>query len=312
MSYNEKQEELRKVKKDMNDNMEDVMKNYDKVEKVDDDIAKIKAMYFVKNKGGKYAGQWRELYDNEIEEMNTLHKSGISDKEYLRYRQDNTYYDDEGKAHQKKSVEKIDYMLNKMNLSEKQLDAMYTETIGNEDKTYQKYKGSTKAYLRFKVDSDKQKKSRTSDKDASVNKTDKMNALIKGNYTNKERQQLYDTFVEDDDYTYQTLKKTNINMKEYLNYKQTKLESDKIDDGTVKGKTVKNSLKTKTMAYINNMNITYEQKLILMGDKYKLSTEERTKVYHYINSLDLTKEQKLQMYGNLTGFTVYKDGRVTW
>ena len=312
LSYEEKQAKVREIQKELNSWMEDTMANYDKIEKVDDDISKIKDEYYIKNKGGKYAGEWRELYDNEVEEMNTLKKSGISEKDYLRYKQDNTYYDDEGKAHQKKTIEKIDYMVNNMDLDDKQLDSMYKETVGSEDKTYKKYSGSAKSYLQFKLDSDKQKQKRTSDSNASVSQADKMNALIDGKYTNKERQELYDTFASEDDYVYKTLKKTNIDVREYLKYKQADLKADRQDNGTLNGKTISGTAKAKTIAYINNMNITYDQKLILMGTRYKMSNAERERVAYYINSLRLSQKDKLEMYNKMKGFTAYKDGRVTW
>ena len=58
--------------------------------------------------------------------------------------------------------------------------------------------------------------------------------------------------------------------------------------------------------------INYNQKLLLLGQQYKLTTTERTKLANYVNSLRLTKQEKLDIYDKLEGFTVYKNGTVKW
>ena len=97
-----------------------------------------------------------------------------------------------------------------------------------------------------------------------------------------------------------------------MKYKQQDFESDKLDDGTLNGKSVSGSAKQKVYNYINGMNISYEEKLILIGSKYKLANAERNKLAQYINTLSLSKQKKLELYGKMKGFTAYKDGRVTW
>ena len=117
-----------------------------------------------------------------------------------------------------------------------------------------------------------------------------------------------------DDSEYKYLKTTNIDINEYLKYKQAKStwKADRVDDGTVAGKSVSGSKKEKVVSYINNMNVTYEQKLLLMGQQYKLSKAEQRKLANYINNMDLNQQEKLDLYGKIKGFTVYKNGRVTW
>lgn len=60
------------------------------------------------------------------------------------------------------------------------------------------------------------------------------------------------------------------------------------------------------------MDISYEQKLLLLGLKYSLTDTEQTKLAHYVNSFNMTKDEKLQTYSKLKGFTVYKNGKVSW
>ena len=49
-----------------------------------------------------------------------------------------------------------------------------------------------------------------------------------------------------------------------------------------------------------------------MKPKYKLNDPERTKLYNYVKTLDYSQEEMQKVFEKLQGFTVYKDGRVTW
>lgn len=259
---------------------------------------------------------------NEEMEMSTsyrtieeLKESGATNQDIVTYmaKYDNIKadYDEEGNVISGSQKNKQTEWLLNSDISDEAKQIIYENRVGN-DESYKKFKGNINTYLQFKVDTNKQKNKRTKDTSAGIKQEDKMKAIIKGDYTNKERQQLYDTIVSDDDEVYKALKKTKVNMKEYLKYKEANLKADRVDDGTVDGKAVSGSLKAKKVEYINNMNITYEQKLLLMGKDYKLSTQERSYVANYINGLKMTRKEKLDLYGSLKGFTVYKDGRVTW
>ena len=108
------------------------------------------------------------------------------------------------------------------------------------------------------------------------------------------------------------MQNTGIDITEYLKYKTQEFEADKRDDGTTTGKSISGSKKAKVYDYVNKMKITYNQRLVLLGTQYKLSDTERTKLAQYVNNLKTSKANKLSIYEKLQGFTVYKDGRVTW
>ena len=108
------------------------------------------------------------------------------------------------------------------------------------------------------------------------------------------------------------MKDTNIDINKYLKYKTQQFESDKEDDGTVKGKSVSGSKKEKVIDYVEKMNITQGQKLLLLGINYKLSNSERSTLANYVNGLNIDKNKKIEIYNKLQGFTVYKNGKVTW
>ncbi len=61
------------------------------------------------------------------------------------------------------------------------------------------------------------------------------------------------------------------------------------------------------------MNITREQKLILLGTQYKLNNNERAELANLINKLPNTsKDEKMKIYEKIKGFTVYKNGHIEW
>lgn len=143
---------------------------------------------------------------------------------------------------------------------------------------------------------------------------EKMNVLANANYSDKTKSSIYSNTIgkEDDSYN-KILKKTNINISEYLKYKQQDFESDKKDDGTLKGKPISNSEKSKVYNYVNAMNINYDSKLLLIGMQYKLTPSEREKVVKIIDNLPNTaKDEKLEIFSKMKGFKVYKNGTINW
>ena len=59
--------------------------------------------------------------------------------------------------------------------------------------------------------------------------------------------------------------------------------------------------------------MSYVQKLYLAGINTTLSTSEKKKLFTYINeNKSLTSKEKMEALDKLQGFTVYKNGKVTW
>lgn len=121
---------------------------------------------------------------------------------------------------------------------------------------------------------------------------------------------IYESTIGSDDETYQIMKATGIDPDAYLDYKQQDFSSDKEDDGTVKGKTVSGSGKTKFYDYMDNVDMTYEQKLLLTGMKYKLLPGERDTLANYIDTLPISASEKTDIYKKLKGATVYQNGEI--
>lgn len=147
----------------------------------------------------------------------------------------------------------------------------------------------------------------------SLKDKDKLEILLNSNYSSKEKTAIYENYIlSSTNTTYPLLKKSGIDIDEYMKYLQQDFKSEKKDNGTTSGKTVAGSAKRKTYKYVNSMNISYEQKLLLLGTQYKLNNAERTKLYNYVKTLDYSQEEMQKVFEKLQGFTVYKDGRVTW
>lgn len=150
-------------------------------------------------------------------------------------------------------------------------------------------------------------------KTQSLKDKDKLEILLNSNYSSKEKSAIYENYIlSSTNTTYPLLKKSGIDIEEYMKYLQQDFKSEKKDNGTTSGKTVAGSAKRKTYEYVNSMNISYEQKLLLLGTQYKLNNAERTKLYNYVKTLDYSQEEMQKVFEKLQGFTVYKDGRVTW
>ena len=141
---------------------------------------------------------------------------------------------------------------------------------------------------------------------------EKIDALIDTSYSNSVKKVIYENSLGKDDSLYDVMKNTGIDITEYLKYKTQDFESDKTDDGTVNGKTVSGSKKAKVYDYVNSMKITGNQRLMILGTQYNLTNEQKTQLANFVNKLPISKQEKLNTYSKLKGFTVYKDGKVTW
>ena len=144
---------------------------------------------------------------------------------------------------------------------------------------------------------------------------EKIKILEESDIPSKSKSSIYaNTVGKSDDFYSNVLKEIDININEYLKYKQQKFESDKEDDGTLEGKTVTNSKKKKVYNYVNGMNITYNQKLLILGKQYKLTDNEQKRLYQYINSIPgQTSDEKLEIFKMYTNnFQIYKNGTMSF
>ena len=176
---------------------------------------------------------------------------------------------------------------------------------------------SLEKYIDYKVKvkekTEEKRKSKELTDTQDLKDKDKIQILLDSNYSNKEISSIYENYIKNTkDTQYYIIEESGIDIKEYLKYKQQNFESDRKEDGTINGKAISKSKQKKEYEYVNNMKITYNQKLILLGMQYSLTSGEKTKLANYVNDMKLNKKEKLEVYGKLKGFKVYKNGRVTW
>lgn len=174
-------------------------------------------------------------------------------------------------------------------------------TLSQVTNAIKKVNGNTSNYFEFIA------KTQELDKDI-----EKIKTLANSNYDENTKKAIYENSLGKRDNKFNIMKETfttnGLNTTKYLEYKSQEFESDKTDDGTLNGKTVNGSKKKKVWNYIEQMDITYTQKLLLYGLEYTPSNREQTQIVNYINSLPKTKQEKLEMLSKFQGFTIYKDG----
>ena len=174
-------------------------------------------------------------------------------------------------------------------------------TLSQVTNAIKKVDGNTSNYFEFIA------KTQELDKDI-----EKIKTLANSNYDENTKKAIYENSLGKRDNKFNIMKETfttnGLNTTKYLKYKSQEFESDKTDDGTLNGKTVSGSKKKKVWNYIEQMDITYTQKLLLYGLEYTPSNREQTQIVNYINSLPKTQQEKLEMLSKFQGFTIYKDG----
>ena len=142
--------------------------------------------------------------------------------------------------------------------------------------------------------------------------SDKIQALIDSNYTDNDKSKIYSNYINKEDDNYKYIESTGININKYLNYKLQNFESDRKNDGTLQGESKRNK-KDKVVKYLNSMDITGSQRLLLYAMQgYKTDNKQKNQLVKYVKSLDLDNKGKLELFNKFSGFKVYKNGKITY
>lgn len=190
-------------------------------------------------------------------------------------------------------------------------------TSMNEETKQKNSNISTETYSDYKQkvyqETQKQRANGNLNKNQSLKQKDKIQILLNSKYSDKEKKALYSTYIKNEqDTEYEIMNYANTDIDEYLKYKQQGFDSDYVDNGTVNGKAISGSKQRKVYEYINSAKMTYEQKLLLLGMQYKLTSGERSTLAKYVDTLNITSDEKLKAYKKIKGFIVYKNGKVSW
>ena len=273
----------------------------------DTDIVKGKYMSYIQNNMSKLYKEKREIQNSNLS--------------------------DENKKKQLKEVQKQINETAKMAMEdvEKAKITSTTALIGNEefyknsDGEWERLKDedklenvSMKSYSDYKIKkeqaTDKKRKEKNNDK-ATLSDKEMIEIIKSSNYTDKEKDALFDDQINDK--TYKNLKLLNKNniskINQYMDYKTADLESDRTDDGTKNGKSERNA-EEKFKKYMRSSKFSNIERLYLRGTKYKLENWERTELQNYVKGLGLTKTEQEEIYKSLASSNVVEmnDGEIKW
>ena len=189
---------------------------------------------------------------------------------------------------------------NKMDYAKKVNEEVKPSTLYTTMKSIEKGGGKQSEYLNYLA------KTKGMSKESEKNKV-----LANSSYSNKTKEIIYTNGTgKDDDLYNNLLSKSNINMTEYLNYKNEASDKAFSADKDKNGKTITGSGKKKVIAYLNN-NITGSgNRLLIAGKSYALQNNEKQKLAQYINQIATTKEERLAIYNQLDKNFTVKDGKV--
>lgn len=116
---------------------------------------------------------------------------------------------------------------------------------------------------------------------------------------------LYGKYYSED--TTNIVNMLNIDFDEYLDYESQYFVADKDKNG----KSISGSKKAKVFNYINNMDISFEEKVILAKLQYNTYDEWNVEIIEYLNNSDISYEE-MEFILTQMGFIVDKDGYIYW
>lgn len=127
------------------------------------------------------------------------------------------------------------------------------------------------------------------------------------NLTDEAKAYLYDKYYASSD-TLNVVTTIGMDFDSYLDFESQQFEADK----NIYGKTISGSKKTKVFDYINSMNLSFEEKVILAKLQYNTYDEYNYEIIDYLNNRqDITYEEEVDILKKL-GFTVDEYGNIYW
>lgn len=100
---------------------------------------------------------------------------------------------------------------------------------------------------------------------------------------------------------------------DFLTYWQYKTELGALEgDKDANGKTISGSKKNKVIAYINDMDLDYGQKIILFKSEYNSDDTYNYDIIEYLNGRDDISYRQMETILKVLGFNVDAQGNITW
>ena len=270
-------------------------------------------------------GESSALPKTSIEKEFTINgeKYRLTDKEYSDYREkygkssygilkelvsSNEYknMDNEQRLNAVSNIYKYANEDNKMDYARKNNINIESSSMYNAVETIKKDGGKTEDYFKYIGQVTGMEKD-----------SDKLNILINSKMTSKSKSAIYSNTIGSDDENYNLFySKTGMDINEYLKYKKESSKTGSlVSDIDEDGKVITNSKKDKVYAYVDKMNITYQQKLALLGIPYKLEVDELNDLIQYIfDTVSDSSERTtiLNKYKSKQGFKIKSDGSIVF
>nr|DAO70515.1 MAG TPA: PolyVal ADP-Ribosyltransferase [Caudoviricetes sp.] len=177
--------------------------------------------------------------------------------------------------------------------------------------------GNVNTYFKFQSAISQLKSQKVSNRDLeegqSVKDTDKMQLLVDSNYSNKEKSAIFENCIlnsSENNFYKIALKNSTIDINEYLKYKIEEANEEFASDKDKYGNSISGTSKKKYYNYINNNITGYNNKLLLLAQKYKLSDNERNDLTEYINE-NYEGQDRIDVFKKLTqNYKVSNDNKI--
>lgn len=161
----------------------------------------------------------------------------------------------------------------------------------------------------------KQKQNEKGNDKAKLNNTEKITILYNSKYSEEEKRDIYQNYIDKDDEIYNVISKLEdgeTNIDEYLDYKMQEFKSDENTKSNIVGKKVskgEGTAKSKTLNYINNSNMTDLEKAYIVETTYPgvLSNKQLKQLTDIVKSKITDKEELEEVLDKFKDLEKHKD-----
>lgn len=163
------------------------------------------------------------------------------------------------------------------------------------------------SYFKAKEKISEIKESYKGTKNTAAQKREIINTIKNSGLTSDQKSYLYDKYYSNKEML-DIVNKIGLNFDSFLDYEAQDFESDK----DKYGKTISGSKRKKVFNYINNMNATYEQKLILAKLQYNSYNDHNKEIISYLNNNNNISYNEMVTMLKKMGFKVDSNGTIKW
>lgn len=252
-----------------------------------------------------------DFYDTVDELATNAKRSNATDEDVLRYKYINSINSLMGKLYaQKREIQnsnlKDDAKYSSVREIQKQIDELAKESLSTYKDVYIENGYATVGNIHYRLN-DKGEWTKISEKQLETQDLVTSALGISGSEYWKNKDEY--------DFAYEYPEKYSVAkaVGGYDTYKS--FASDLYDikaDKDANGKTISGSRKEKVIAYINNLDADYGEKIIMFKSVYTADDTYNNAIIEYLNSRDDISYKDMETILKELGFTVHSDGTVTW